>query len=178
MTPDKLKDTQQYIDFVKNNLEPLAAHLKVSVQWLWNILVNQVRVEAIVYLVVIIMMAIKSTILLTIAYKAFKKAKFRKGYNGDIKIYKHKKTGQIVDWDTWWDKKKDYDVIIQKNETNTQGYIAYWCGAAGVTLALVSTITAAAAMPKIVTGLVNPEYGAIEHIVEFSKGKVPSNITK
>lgn len=149
MTPEKLKETQEYIDFVKNNLEPLAGHLKVGVDWLWQILVNQVRVEAIVYLVVIVLMSIKASTLLFIAYKASKKAVFGHGYS--------------------WEKGVT---------TNVQGYIVYWCGIGGAVLLAASTLTAAFAMPKIVTGLINPEYGAIERIVQFSQGKIPNQGNK
>lgn len=147
MTPEKLKEAQVYVDFVKTNLEPLAEHLKVSVEWLWNILVNQVRVEAIVYLAIIILLTIKASVLLFIAFKSMKKAKFGKGSY------------------SWVSENDRY--------TNTHGYITYWCGAIGAILMVVATITTVSLMPKIVTGLVNPEYGAIERIIQFSKGKVP-----
>jgi hypothetical protein len=175
MSPDKLQETQQYIDFVKNNLAPLAEHLKVSVEWLWQILVNQVRVEAIVYLVIIVMLSIKSAVLLTVAFKSFKKARFGANTYNPEPAYIHKKTGEQADWSAWYDHKKDYDVVRLENKTNLHGHLVYWCGIGGVTLGLVTTIIAATVMPKIVTGLVNPEYGAIERIVQFSQGKIPSS---
>lgn len=174
MSPDKLEDAQQYVDFVKNNLEPLAQHLKVSVEWLWGILVNQVRVEAITYLVIIVLLSIKASILLFIAFKSFKKARFQSGYRSEEIAYVNKKTGATVDWNTWYDNKQDYDTVKYQNKTNFQGQLVYWCGLSGAALMLTSTIIATTTLPKIVTGLVNPQYGAIERIVQFSKGNIPS----
>lgn len=174
MTPEKLQETQQYIDFIQKNLEPLAEHLKVGVEWLWQILVQQVRVEAIVYLAIIVLMTIKASILLFIAYKSFKKAKFGSAYERTKTIYVNTKTGEEVDWDTWYDDKKLYTTKIVDNSTNMYGYLVYWCGISGIVLTILVSIITAVAMPKIVTGLVNPEYGAIERIVQFSKGQIPN----
>lgn len=174
MTPENLQQAQQYIDFVKNNLQPLAEHLKVGVEWLWQILVNQVRVEAIVYLAIIILLSIKSTTLLVIAFKSFKKARFYNYRSSNETLYIHKKTGAVANWDTWYDNKNNYDVVKADNRTNLQGYLVYWCGISGGVLMLFTAILSACSMPKIVTGLVNPEYGAMERIVQFSQGKVPT----
>lgn len=167
--PENLQNAQQYVDFVKNNLQPLADHLKVSVEWLWQILVQQARVEAIVYLIIVIVLSVKSIILLTIAYKNWKKARFGSSYAREQTIYIHKKTGKEVDWDTWWDKKSQYDVVKTNNSTNREGHIAIWAGVSGGLLSLATVVTLTTALPIIVTGLVNPEFRAIEKIVEYAK---------
>lgn len=178
-TPENLQQTQQYVDFIKTNLQPLADHLKVGIEWLWNILVNQVRVEAIVYLIVIVLLVIKSTTLLIIAYKSLKKATFYKYLSSSERtIYVHKKTGEVVDWDTWYEDKKSYNIKQRENTTNIYGYLTYWCGTGGVLLMIFTSILSATAIPKIVTGLVNPQYGALERIVQFSQGKIPNQENK
>lgn len=174
MTPDKLKEAQLYIDFVKNNLQPLADHLKVSVEWLWQILVNQVRVEAIVWLVVLVALSVKGSVLIYIAFKAHKKAKFGSGY-GTTTVLVHKKTGNEIESELDdWENRKQYKKVIRSNKTNIHGYITEWAGVAGVALLIISSIVAGVSMPKIVTGLVNPEYGALERIVDFAKNNAPS----
>lgn len=169
--PENLEKAQTYIDFVKKNLEPLAEHLKVGVDWLWDILVQQVRVEAIVYLIIVILLTVKSIVLLVIAFKALKKAKFRVPY-GTTTAYKHKKTGVEIESELDdWEHRTEYQKVYKTNKTNTSGYVAIWCGIVGVALSVVSAMTMAATLPKIVTGLVNPEYGALERVIEFSKGQ-------
>jgi hypothetical protein len=168
--PENLEKAQLYVDFVKNNLEPLAQHLKVSVEWLWNILVMQARVEAIVYLLLSIGMFITTIILSIMFFKNIKKATFKKGYKDTIQTIKHKKTGEIIDSLTDdWGHKKDYEITSAPNETNISGYISIVTGIAMVFMLLTSVVTTASNLKIIVTGLVNPEFRAIEKIVEYAK---------
>ena len=171
--PENLEKAQQYVDFVKNNLEPLAQHLKVSVEWLWDILVMQARVEAIVYLIVCLGMFTTTATLSIIFFKNIKKAKFKQGYRDTIREYKHKKTGTTIESLTDdWENKKDYELFENHNKTNTQGYISYISGGLLAFMILTSTITTATSLQIIVTGLVNPEFRAIEKIVEYAKPQV------
>lgn len=168
--PENLQQAQQYIDFVKNNLEPLAQHLKVSVDWLWNILVQQARVEAIVYLIICLSMTATTIGLSVIFFKHMKKATFKKGYSNTTKIYTHKKTGdQIESLTDDWDNRKDYTLTMTINETNNAGYISIFSGILMVVMIVTSLVTTASSLKIIVTGLVNPEFRAIEKIVEYAK---------
>lgn len=167
--PENLQKAQSYVDFVKNNLEPLAEHLKVSVEWLWNILVMQARVEAIVYLLICLSMFATTISLSIIFFKSLKKARFGSSYIHTDTAYIHKKTGKVVDWSLWYDHKQDYDVVKVDNKTNTQGYIAWFSGIGLALMILTSTITTASSLKVIVTGLVNPEFRAIEKVVEYAK---------
>lgn len=176
--PENLDKAQTYIDFVKNNLEPLAEHLKVSVEWLWGILVKQARVEAIVYLLISIGLFITSVSLAIVFFKAIKKARFGSGYGTPKTVYIHKKTGEEVEWDVWYDDKKDYDVVNASNKTNTQGYVAIVSGVMWIIMSIASTVTTATNLKIIVTGLVNPEFRAIEKIVEYAKPAVKPSEAK
>ena len=168
--PENLQTAQTYIDFVKNNLEPLAEHLKVSVEWLWNILVMQARVEGIIYLLVCISMFITAFSLYIVFFKNIKKARFGDGYGGRETIYLNKKTGEETDWDGWYKNKKNYEVVkTASNKTNTAGYISLISGIAMGIMLLLSVTTTTTSVERIVTGLVNPEFRAIEKIVEYAK---------
>lgn len=136
VTPENLEQAQTYIDFVKTNLEPLANQIGVSVEWLWNILVNQARVEAIVMLIVLLFFTVKIAIFATVAIKSLKKATFY-NYKGTV--------------------------------TNRQGYTVYWFGIPAGILSVLLAIATPIMLPTIVTGLVNPQFRAIEKIVEFAK---------
>lgn len=142
-TAQNLEPAQTYLDFVKNNLEPLAKHLQVSVEWLWDILVMQARVEAIVYLIVLVSLAVTTITVSTIFMKDIKKAK--------------------------WHKER-FDMI--GSPMNNEGFTAAITGVLSLILILASLITAGSTTYIIVTGLVNPEYRAIEKIVEFAKPEV------
>lgn len=168
--PENLQTAQQYIDFVKNNLQPLADHLKVSVDWLWNILVQQARVEAIVYLIVCLSMTATSIGLWILFYKNIKKATFKKGYSDHKKIYTNKKTGdQIESLTDDWDNRKDYALTMTPNETNKEGVISWVSGILLIFMIISSVVTTTSSLKIIVTGLVNPEFRAIEKIVEYAK---------
>lgn len=142
-TTQNLETAQTYLDFVKNNLEPLAKHLQVSVEWLWDILVMQARVEAIVYLIVLVSLTVTTVTVSTIFMKNIKKAKW---------------------------KKDPYDMI--GSPMNNAGFVAAITGVLSLILIITSLITAGNTTYTIVTGLVNPEYRAIEKIVEFAKPEV------
>ena len=148
-TEQSLQNMQQYVDFVKNNLEPLAQHLKVSVEWLWNILVMQARVEAIVYLVVCIFMAMTTITLMTMFFKHLKKTEWHRS---------------------------NYDMF--GGPSNKEGVVALVTGIGAALMLLVSVITTSSNLYVIVTGLVNPEFRAIEKIVEFAKPAAEEAKTK
>lgn len=169
--PD-LEKTQEYINFVKQNLEPLAKEIGTSVEWLWGILVQQARVEAITWLVVVILLTVKSFIFLLIAYKSYKKATFYSPYSTDK--WKHKKTGEIVDYYETGDI-TEYEKV-PADKTNLEGHLVYWCTPIGIALMVLSITTATLSLPVIVTGLVNPEYRAIERIVEFAKPQIKEKL--
>lgn len=175
MTPEKLNEAQQYIDFVKTNLEPLAQHLKVSVEWLWDILVMQARVEAIVYLIICLSMSITTVSLGFIFFKSLKKATFYR-IGGQSK-YVHKKTGKEIPdiYDIDYSEMDKYEKRYEKNQTNTHGYVAWTTGVGAALMIFVSSITMASSLERIVTGLVNPEFRAIEKIVEYAKTNNPQN---
>lgn len=154
VTPDNLKEAQTYIDFVKTNLEPLAQQLKVSVEWLWNILVQQARVEAITYIVIGVAMGFLSTMLITIGFRTLRKAYvFEDQTKYDYGKSRNVKTGKKI------------EVVADESKQA----IGMTCLIAAGLIILVSTITLLTSANTIVTGLVNPEYRAIEKIVEFSK---------
>lgn len=172
ISKEGLKDAQEYIDFVKTNLEPLAEHLKVSVEWLWQILVNQARVEAIVYLVIWVMISFTTVTLTTLFFRHIKGAKFQRGFSDNIRVYVHKKTGRRIDSLLEdWDNREKYEPFDEGNKTNVSGYISYISGIGALVAMAVSLLYSTVALPIIVTGLVNPEYRAIEKIVEFAKPK-------
>lgn len=168
--PENLQNAQQYVDFVKNNLQPLADHLKVSVEWLWQILVQQARVEAIVYLIVCLSLTATTIGLSIIFFKHMKKATFKRGYSNHTKIYTHKTTGeQIESLTDDWDNRSKYTLTVEPNETNNSGFIAYITGPLLILMIITSLVTTTSSLKIIVTGLVNPEFRAIEKIVEYAK---------
>lgn len=164
-----LEQAQEYIEFVKQNLEPLAHHIEVSVEWLWNILVQQARVEAITYILVITLLSFKVVVLAVIASKSLKKATFSSGGGG--LLYKNTKTGATIASRLQdWDNHEDYiEVTRQSVNTNKHGYIVYWTAVPAAILAIFTMIITSISAPIIITGLVNPQYRAIEKIVEFAK---------
>jgi small-conductance mechanosensitive channel len=164
-----LDQAQTYIDFVKTNLEPLAQQLKVSVNWLWNILVQQARVEAIVYLIICVSMLLTAAFLTRLFFKSFKTATFRNGYSSRYE-YKHNKTGGVIPTLSLdWEDRKNYTQVEVINETNRDGVISYISGIGAAVLIVAGIVTSSTSLPIIVTGLINPEYRAIEKIVEFAK---------
>lgn len=169
-TEANLQNVQTYIDFVKTNLEPLAQQLKVGVDFLWSILVNQARVEAIVYLILAVSLLITTTFFVSLFFRSMKNAKFGSSY-GKSYIYVHKKdktrTAEYLT-DVWEDRDNYVQVSLEKN-TNREGVIAIVSGIVGGLFMITSICVSASSMPTIVTGLVNPEYRAIEKIVEFAK---------
>lgn len=175
-----LETAQTYIDFVKTNLEPLAQQLKVSVEWLWDILVMQARVEAIIYLVVCVAMFITSLILARVFFKSIKTARFNNGsMRNNQTWYVHEKTGKkIKHLGEDWDNRERYEQVEVDNSTDRNGWISYISGIGAAFLILVGIITSASSLEVIVTGLVNPQYRAIEKIVEFAKPKVEEVVEK
>lgn len=163
-----LQNVQTYIDFVKTNLEPLAQQLKVGVDFLWNILVKQAQVEAIVHLIIMASLLITTSILARIFFKNFKDATFGSGIattkwvnkkTGKKVTYSFDKTGRDEDW--------SHETIV--SNTNKHGLISWFTGGSALLMILIGVLTAPASLSIIVTGLVNPEYRAIEKIVEFAK---------
>ena len=138
-TPENLKTAQTYVDFVKTNLEPLAHQIGVSVEWLWNILVTQARVEAIVMLIILSLLFIKTIIAFIVMAKSFKKATFSNYSSGE--------------------------------EVNRHGIVVFSSGGIGIILSVALFIATPSMMPTIVTGLVNPQFRAIEQIVNFAKNQ-------
>ncbi len=146
-----LDKTQEYVDFIKTNLEPLAKYLKVSIEWLWHIIVQQARVEAITYIVVGIVLSLVSIGLFMFGMKTLK----RMSYQEDETEYNYEKHAAV------------------KTGRKVTKY------ASGIELAVIPLIASGIIMaanvttfvinaPVVVTGLVNPEYRAIEKIVEFA----------
>lgn len=148
-TKVNIENAQQYVDFVKDNLQPLAEHLKVGVDWLWSILVMQARVEAIVYLIIAVSMTITTAALIRTFFKYLK--------------------------NTEWHK-SSYDLI--GGPTNKEGAVALVAGIGSVVMLIATGLTTSNTLYPIVTGLVNPEFRAIEKIVEFAKPKVDEAKTK
>lgn len=169
-TPDNFDTAQKYINFVKDNLEPLAQQIGVSVEWLWKILVQQARVEAIIYLAVSLSISITAIIFIRMFFKNIKLARW--GSYGERKIYKHNETGVEVEYsDLDWSKRTEYDIIHIADKANVESVFTVIGGTVGAVMMLVSIILASSSMQTIVTGLVNPEYRAIEKIVDFTVKK-------
>lgn len=137
-TSKNLENVQQYVDFVKENLQPLADHLKVGIDWLWQILVMQARVEAITLLIICVIMSTLGLSLLISFFYNMKRAEWD-GYGG---------------------------------AENRHGVLAWITGIGAGLMLVINVIALPANLPTIVTGLVNPEFRAIEKIVEFAKPNV------
>lgn len=170
-TAENLETTQVYIDFVKNNLEPLAQHLKVGVEWLWDILVMQARVEAISLLVVSIILSIFAAIALRVFFKNLNKARYVP-YTSVRTVYKHKTNGTTIEsrLDDW-ENRDEYTAETISN-SNKEFYTALVSGILSILLLIISLSASLSNLSTIVTGLVNPEFRAIEKVVEFAKPKV------
>lgn len=141
--PEKnLDNIQTYIDFVKTNLEPLAQQLKVGVDFLWNILVKQAQVEAITLLIICVMLSFSAFIAGILFVRSVRLAK--------------------------WKDAPGY-AILNKHPDNHHAIMVWFYGIPTAFLLLSSVIATSTNLPVIVTGLVNPEYRAIEKIIEFAK---------
>lgn len=100
-----------------------------------------------------------------------KKGSFGSDFTSDRRVTKHSKTGKeirsVLDD---WDNRKDYvEVVIPAQKTDRNGVVAIVSGCLCALMLLISVISTSTSLPIIVTGLVNPEYRAIEKIVEFAK---------
>jgi len=172
-TKQNLDNIQTYIDFVKTNLEPLAQQLKVGVDFLWGILVKQAQVEAIVYLVIyglLILTAVGSGFAF---FYYFKRARYADDYASNNVTYVNKKTGKTYGyWDFPYGEDKDKDFFKLVDKTNKEAYLCTVLGILFVLHLVAVPVTIVSTLPTTVTGLVNPEYRAIEKIVDFAKPKV------
>jgi len=178
-TEQNLNNIQQYVDFVKTNLEPLAQQLKVGVDFLWGVLVKQAQVEAIVYLIISISLALTTFFLTVMFFKFIKKATFGSDYHREYSVYKHKKTGKEISTPLDdWENREQYEKFSRERVQNRYGTLSIITGIGASIMLLVSIITSATNLPIIVTGLVNPEFRAIENIVNFAKPKVEEAKTK
>lgn len=179
--PEKnLENIQTYIDFVKTNLEPLAEQLKVGVDFLWGILVKQAQVEAIVHLVIAASFFVTTAILFRIFFVHFKKGSFGGEFTSDKRVVKHKKTGkEIRSILNDWEHRDDYvEIVIPAVKTDRDGVVAIISGSLCGLMLLTSVIATSSSLPIIVTGLVNPEYRAIEKIIDFAKPAAQKATTK
>lgn len=170
--PENLETTQVYIDFVKNNLEPLAQHLKVGVEWLWDILVMQARVEAISLLIVSIILSIFTAVAMRVFFKNLKNARYVGDFSGRRVVYVHKTTGaRISSRLDDWENRDDY-TGEEVSRSNKEFYTSVISGIVSLVLLISSLSASLGNLSTIVTGLVNPEFRAIEKVVEYAKPKV------
>lgn len=152
--PENLDKAQAYIDFVKQNLEPMAHQLGVSIEWVWNILVQQARVEAVVCLIVIAALVIKLIVLGVVVLRALPKATF------------YDETKVKYSWGT--ETRRSFN-------PNIYGKVVTYGGWALLALTFITFVVTSSTLVTAVTGLVNPQYRAIEKIVQFAQPEKQDN---
>lgn len=136
-TVDTSKVSKQIYTDIKAGIAGLATGLKVSTEKVWDILVLQQLVWSITSVIFSIFLAIISNIFLSRGWKLWKKAKEERK------------------------EKFGYDDVDFED--------GIWCGmiCIGIIILLLGIVFTGFNLDNTVTGFINPEYGAIETIVNF-----------
>lgn len=163
---------------IKDALESAAKELKVGVNKVWDILVNQQRVWSIAYL----MLSIASII----SWYGFYRYNFGIMQTGEYKIQTIKKFAQIKNpkYESFYDGRGGYeDDIRGKRWINDQDDYTEeptaipvrlerikWFKYVHLTVCLILSFFSYYHFSDMLTGFINPEYGAMKTILTFAQG--------
>jgi hypothetical protein len=143
LTKSELKSTSMVIyEDMKEVISGMAAALKVGSEHVYKVLVKQQVVYALIYLITFIFFGILFTI------SAFNLSKL--GWS-DISYY-----------ESDWKNRGGYDAYL-KNSFSAKNFIFIITGLVG----LIGFIIGFSNIDVIITGFLNPEYGAIKEIIKF-----------
>jgi hypothetical protein len=121
----------------------LAASLKVPAEHVYTILVRQQLINSIQLVIVFALLFIISYLMIKLPYNDWRRINLK-----------------------WWkEHRSDSDNYYNKNDLDDGWWI--WCVVPGVALAMIAAVCFIGYTGDIVTGFINPEYGAIKEIMSI-----------
>jgi hypothetical protein len=141
--PASVQVVNAILDKTTEALSGLATALKVPAEHVYTVLVRQQRINSIQLVIVFILLFVVSYLMIRIPYNDWKKTNYE-----------------------WWNKHRTNTDNYYNNTALDNGWWLF-CIVPGGIIASISLLCLICYMKQIVTGFINPEYGAIKDIMSI-----------